>query len=114
LNYFSEKFLAYFEKPIFKYIPKIIKIIRAFLLLEYGWVIMKTYRITIKDPNVQRWFNYLFDNAELSTTVEFFAAEHIRKISNIEIDMQKLEMKEPEKKQSWITKHFLKNPLTKL
>jgi len=75
---------------------------------------MKTYRITIKDPNVQRWFNYLFDNAELSTTVEFFASEHIRKISNIEIDIQKLEMKEPKKKEKWITKHFLKNPITKL
>lgn len=74
---------------------------------------MKTYRITIKDPTVQRWFDYLFDNAELSTTVEFFAAEHMRKISNIEIDMQKLEMKEPRKKEKRIAKHFFNNPRTR-
>ena len=75
---------------------------------------MKTYRITIKDPMVQRWFNYLFDKAELSTTVEFFAAEHMRRISKLEIDMKKLETQEPERKQSWITKHIFNNPRTKI
>jgi len=38
---------------------------------------LKTYTILIKDPNVQRWFNTLFDEANLSNTVEILAKKHI-------------------------------------
>lgn len=65
---------------------------------------MKTYRITIKDPMVQRWFDYLFDKAELSTTIEWFAAEYMNKLSSVEVNMQ-----DP-KKEKWTTKYFLKSP----
>jgi len=31
---------------------------------------MKSYKITIEDPFVQKWFNYLCDQGRLGTTVE--------------------------------------------
>ena len=31
---------------------------------------MESYKITIKDPFVQKWFNYLYDQGRLGATVE--------------------------------------------
>jgi len=31
---------------------------------------MKSYKITIEDPFVQKWFNYLYDQGRLIATVE--------------------------------------------
>ncbi len=31
---------------------------------------MKSYKITIEDPFVQKWFNYLYDQGRLGATVE--------------------------------------------
>ena len=39
---------------------------------------IKEYNIVIKDPRVQRWFNYLFGNADLSMTIEDLAIWHLK------------------------------------
>jgi len=38
---------------------------------------MKRYSIIISDPVVQQWFNFLYDEAQLSKTIENFAKSHI-------------------------------------
>ena len=41
---------------------------------------MKRYSIIISDPVVQQWFNLLYDEAQLSRTIEDFAKSHIEKV----------------------------------
>ena len=38
---------------------------------------MKRYSIMISDPKVQYWFNVLFDEAKLSSTIEQLARNHM-------------------------------------
>jgi hypothetical protein len=38
---------------------------------------MKRYSIVISDPVVQQWFNMLYDEAQLSKTIEGFALAHM-------------------------------------
>jgi exonuclease V gamma subunit len=39
--------------------------------------LMKRYSIMISDPKVQYWFNVLFDEAKLSSTIEQLARNHM-------------------------------------
>ena len=38
---------------------------------------MKSHKITIEDPFVQKWFNYLYDQGRLGVTVERISKYYI-------------------------------------
>jgi len=70
---------------------------------------MKTYKIVINDPNVQKWFNRLFDQAELSSTIESMAKERLDE-SNLTIELEPIFGKDTPCFLSKIKK-WIQNPL---
>ncbi|MDG6229705.1 MAG: hypothetical protein QCH96_07045 [Candidatus Thermoplasmatota archaeon] len=70
---------------------------------------MKTYRIVITDPNVQSWFNTLFDQAELSRTIECMARDRLDE-AKITVELEPIFGKEAHCFLSKIKK-WIQNPL---
>jgi len=78
------------------------------IIFIVGDVKMKSYKITIEDPFVQKWFNYLYDRGRLGATVERITKYYIDCI--LQSDEEELEeyYAEKTKKNSFISRTFKK------
>ena len=70
---------------------------------------MKAYRIVTTDPNVQSWFNKLFDQAELSRAIECMARNRLEE-AKITVELEPIFGKETPCFLSKIKK-WIQNPL---